>query len=134
MLGKVAVDKKPNEIRALPALLEMLDIEGAVVTADAMHTQRDAAERITGKGGDCVLTLKGNQGSLHKDAKDWLEDPPPPGMRRKWLRISKLAEGTDSRRRAPRRSATTSVRCRMPTNGRVSRRSERSSRSASRKG
>ena len=53
----------------------MLDIEGTVVTADAMHTQRDAAERITGKGGDCVLALKGNQGSLHKDAKDWLKDP-----------------------------------------------------------
>ena len=53
----------------------MLDVKGAVVTADAMHTQRDAAERITGKGGDCVLALKGNQGSLHKDAKAWLADP-----------------------------------------------------------
>ena len=75
VLGQVAVDGKSNETAALPALLVMLDIEGAVVTADAMHTQRDAAERITGKGGDCVLALKGNQGSLHKDAKDWLKDP-----------------------------------------------------------
>ena len=39
-----------------------------------MHTQRDAAERIIGKGGDYVLALKGNQGSLRKDAKAWLED------------------------------------------------------------
>ena len=38
-LGQVAVDKKSNEIRALPVLLEMLDIKGAVVTADAMHTR-----------------------------------------------------------------------------------------------
>ena len=75
VLGQVAVDKKSNEITALPALLGMLDVKGAVVTADAMHTQRDAAELITGKGGDYVLALKGNQGSLHKDAKAWLADP-----------------------------------------------------------
>ena len=75
MLGQVAVDKKSNEITALPALLEMLDVKGAVAAADAMHTQRDAAERITGRGGDYVLALKGNQGSLHKDAKAWLVDP-----------------------------------------------------------
>ncbi len=72
---QVAVDKKSNETAALPALLEMLDVKGAVVTADAMHTQRDAAERIIGKGGDCVLALKDNQGSLRKDAKTWLTDP-----------------------------------------------------------
>ena len=75
MLGQVAVDKKSNETAALPALLEMLDVKGAVVTADAMHTQRGGAELIAGKGGDCVLALKGNQGSLHKDAKAWLADP-----------------------------------------------------------
>ena len=131
VLGQVAVDGKSNETAALPALLEMLDIEGAVVTADAMHTQRDTAERITGKGGDCVLALKGNQGSLHKDAKDWLKDPGMPG---KCFRISKLVAGTGAKRRAPRRSATTSARCRTPTGGRASRRSERSSRSASRRG
>ena len=74
VLGQVAVDKKSNEITALPALLGMLDVKGAVVTADAMHTQRDAAELITGKGGDYVLAPKGNQRSLHKDAKAWLAD------------------------------------------------------------
>ena len=71
---QVAVDKKSNEIRALPALLEMPEVKGAAA-ADAMHTQRAAAELITGQGGDCVLAPKGNQGSLHKDAKDWLGDP-----------------------------------------------------------
>ena len=87
---QVAVDKKSNEIRALPALLEMLDFKGAVVTADAMHAQRDAAELITGKGGDCVLALKGNQGSLHKDAKDWLGDP---GKAGKMLSYQKAGRG-----------------------------------------
>ena len=86
----MAVDKKSNEIRALPALLEMLDVKGAVVTADAMHMQRDAAELITGKGGDCVLALKGNQGSLHKDAKDWLGDP---GKAGKMLSHQKAGRG-----------------------------------------
>ena len=75
VLGQVAVDKKSNGTAPPPALLEMLDVKGAVVTADAMHAQRDAAERIIGKGGDCVLALKGNQGSLRKDAKAWLADP-----------------------------------------------------------
>ena len=71
----MAVDAKSNEIRALPALLEMLDIKGAVVTADVMQTQRTASEPITGKGRDYVLALKDNQRSLRKDAKDWLENP-----------------------------------------------------------
>ncbi len=75
VLGQVAVDRKSNEVRALPALLEMLSLEGALVTADALHTQRAASEMIVGKGGDCVLTLKANQRELHKDAKEWLEDP-----------------------------------------------------------
>ena len=75
MLGQVAVDRKSNEVRALPALLEMLSLEGALAAADALHTQRAASEMIVGKGGDCVLTLKANQRALHKDAKEWLEDP-----------------------------------------------------------
>ena len=75
VLGQVAVDKKSNEIRALPALLEMLSLEGTLVTADALHTQRAASELIIGKGGNYVLTLKANQKELHKDAKEWLEDP-----------------------------------------------------------
>ena len=72
---KCRSQEKSNEIRALPALLEMLDLEGALVTADALHTQRAASELIIGKGGNYVLTLKANQRELHKDAKEWLEDP-----------------------------------------------------------
>ena len=75
VLGQVAVDGKSNEIPAMAALLELLDIEGAVVTADAMHTQRKTAQLIIGKRGHFVLALKLNQGALHEDAKVWMDDP-----------------------------------------------------------
>ena len=53
----------------MPALLELLDIEGSTVTVDAMHTQRATAETITAKGGAYVLALKGNQETLHDDVR-----------------------------------------------------------------
>lgn len=66
-LGQVKVDDKSNEIVAIPKLLEMLDISGCLVTIDAMGCQRDIAEKIVGCGGDYLLTLKGNQGTLFAD-------------------------------------------------------------------
>ena len=69
VLGQVKVDDKSNEITALPKLLSRLDIAGAVVTIDAMGCQRKLAEQIKRQGGDYVLSLKGNQGSLHDDVK-----------------------------------------------------------------
>ena len=75
VLDQAAVDEKSNEIRALSALTGMLNIKGTVVAADAMHTQRTASELIIDKGGNCVLAVKHNQRSLHKDTKDLLEDP-----------------------------------------------------------
>ena len=52
---RIATDGKSNGIPAMAALLDLLDIKGAVVTADAMHAQRNTAEPVTGKGGDCAL-------------------------------------------------------------------------------
>ena len=69
VLGQVKVAEKSNEIVAIPKLLDMLAIEGAVVTIDAMGCQRDIAQKILDKGGDYVLALKGNQNSLHDDIK-----------------------------------------------------------------
>ena len=74
-LGQVKVDGKSNEITAMPALLELLDIEGSTVTVDAMHTQRATAETITAKGGAYVLALKGNQETLHDDVRLHMADP-----------------------------------------------------------
>jgi len=73
-LGEVAVDGKSNEITAIPVLLDMLDVEGGVVTADAMACQTDIAEKIIGKKADYCLALKGNQGALHGDVQLYFEN------------------------------------------------------------
>ena len=67
VLGQVKVAEKANEIVAIPKLLDMLAIEGAVVTADAMGCQRDIAQKINAKKADYILALKGNQGTLRED-------------------------------------------------------------------
>ncbi|MDC0936346.1 ISAs1 family transposase [Pirellulales bacterium] len=63
-LGQVAVDSKSNEITAIPKLLEMLELQGTVVSIDAMGCQREIASKIVQGGGDYVLQVKGNQASL----------------------------------------------------------------------
>jgi len=69
VLGQVAVNEKSNEIVAIPALLDMMAIEGAVVTIDAMGCQRAIARKIKDKKADYILVLKGNQTTLHEDVK-----------------------------------------------------------------
>jgi predicted transposase YbfD/YdcC len=66
VLGQVAVDAKSNEITAIPLLLELLDLEGCVVTIDAMGCQRDIAAAIRGRQADYVLAVKDNQPALHR--------------------------------------------------------------------
>lgn len=68
MLGQLAVDDKSNEITAMPELLGMLDVNGCVVTVDALHTQKDVAQAVLDRGGDYVMALKSNQEKLHEDA------------------------------------------------------------------
>ena len=69
VLGQVKVAEKSNEIVAIPALLDMLVIEGAIVSIDAMGCQRHIAEQIVDKKADYVLALKGNQGTLREDVE-----------------------------------------------------------------
>jgi predicted transposase YbfD/YdcC len=69
VLGQVKVADKANEIVAIPKLLDMLAIEGAVVTLDAMGCQRAIAQKIVDKKADYILALKGNQGALRKDVE-----------------------------------------------------------------
>ncbi len=68
VLGQIATEEKSNEITAVPALLKMLDIEGAIVTADAMSCQREIAKVVTERKADYVIGLKENQPMLHKEA------------------------------------------------------------------
>src|SRR5271167_4836212 len=69
VLGQVKVAEKSNAIVAIPALLEMLAIEGAIVSIDAMGCQRDISATIIAKKADYVLALKGNQGTLREDVQ-----------------------------------------------------------------
>jgi hypothetical protein len=66
-LGQVAVSEKSNEITAIPQLLDMLDLAGALVTIDAMGCQRDIAARVVAGGGDYLLVVEANQGRLYDD-------------------------------------------------------------------
>ncbi len=75
VLAQRAVDGKSNEITAIPELLDMLNIKGAIISIDAMGTQKAIAARIVEKDADYVLALKGNQTSLHDDARLFFADP-----------------------------------------------------------
>ena len=69
-LRRLFVGEKSNEITAIPKLLKLLNIKGAVVTIDAMGTQRAIAEQVTAQEGDYIFSVKGNQGSLHDEICD----------------------------------------------------------------
>ena len=73
-LGQVKTDAKSNEITAIPKLLEVLALAGRVVTIDAMGCQTAIARAIHAKGGDYVLSLKGNQTRLHDDIRTFFLD------------------------------------------------------------
>jgi predicted transposase YbfD/YdcC len=74
VLGQVKVADKSNEIIAIPALLKMMAIEGAIVTIDAMGCQRDIAQQILDQKADYVLALKGNQGTLREDVEVFADE------------------------------------------------------------
>jgi predicted transposase YbfD/YdcC len=70
VLGQVATEAKSNEITAIPQLLELLMLKGAIVTIDAMGCQTKIAEQIIDQGADYVLALKGNQGTLAAEVEE----------------------------------------------------------------
>lgn len=74
VLGQLATEEKSNEITAVPALLELLDVSGCIVTADAMSCQKDIVSKITSGKADYVIGLKDNQPNLRKDAEDYFCD------------------------------------------------------------
>ncbi len=74
VLGQKKVDSKSNEITAIPALLETLNIAENIITIDAMGTQKEIAKLIIKKKADYILALKGNQKNLHKQVKDWFKE------------------------------------------------------------
>lgn len=73
VLGQKKVNNKSNEITAIPALLELLEIEGSIITIDALGCQKEIASLIIKKKGDYILALKGNQKLLYQGVKSWFE-------------------------------------------------------------
>ena len=72
-LAQVATEEKSNEITAIPEVLRLVDLKGAIITIDAMGTQTAIADQIVTGGGDYILVLKGNQDSLHQQAIDYID-------------------------------------------------------------
>ncbi len=73
VLAQMKVEDKSNEITAIPALLELLDITGAIITIDAIGTQTDIAKKIIDRKADYVLALKANHPTLYNQVKEWFE-------------------------------------------------------------
>lgn len=73
-LGQVATEEKSNEITAIPEVLKLIDIKGAIITIDAMGTQTAIAEQIVEAGADYVLPVKGNQSTLETAVIDYVND------------------------------------------------------------
>src|SRR6266853_2353112 len=77
VLGQEAVDEKSNEITAIPALVERLDLEGALVSTDAMGCNPTIAQSILDAKADYLLAVKDNQPTLHADVENYFETAPP---------------------------------------------------------
>ena len=74
IFGQVKTDDKSNEITAIPILLDKIALEGCIVSIDAMGCQYGIADKIVRKKADYVFSLKGNQGNLHEDVKEYFAD------------------------------------------------------------
>jgi predicted transposase YbfD/YdcC len=97
VLGQVKVAEKSNEIIAIPKLLDMLAIEGAIVTIDAMGCQRDIAQKVLDKKADYVLALKGNQGSLREDVETFVAEQQAAGFKDAAISRDRTVDGDHGR-------------------------------------
>jgi predicted transposase YbfD/YdcC len=97
VMGQVKVADKSNEIVAIPKLLDMMAIEGAVVTIDAMGCQRDIAQKIIDKKADYVLALKGNQGTLRQDVEVFVVEQQATGFKDARISRDETVDGDHGR-------------------------------------
>ncbi|MBC8132010.1 MAG: ISAs1 family transposase [Deltaproteobacteria bacterium] len=100
-LRQMAVDDKSNEIPAVPVLLQLLELEGATVTLDAMHCQVETAQAILSRKADYLLSVKDNQPTLHQHLQDRFEACAEAGFKGKGLTrlVTKArSHGRDERR------------------------------------
>ena len=119
VLGQVTVAEKSNEIVAIPALLDMLAIEGAIVTIDAMGCQRNIAKKIIDKKADYIIALKGNQGTLREDVEVSLPSRKPMASRiRRSAGTRRSTAITAASKPEPIPRSTMSIGCKNAMTGR----------------
>jgi predicted transposase YbfD/YdcC len=70
-LGHLTTEEKNNEIKAVPKLLDIPDMKGDVVTADAMSCQKETAKKIRETGADYIVSVKENQKGLYEDIREY---------------------------------------------------------------
>jgi predicted transposase YbfD/YdcC len=97
VLGQVKVADKSNEIVAIPALLDMMTIAGAIITIDAMGCQRGIAQKIVDSKADYVLALKGNQGTLREDVELFAAEQKANGFKDTKISQSQTVDGDHGR-------------------------------------
>lgn len=95
VLGQLAIDKKSNEITAIPELLKRFGVKGRIITIDAMGTQTQIAETIVHEGGDYVLALKNNQKMLYEDVSYYLEQEILPQKKSELKKAGLYAKSTE---------------------------------------
>ena len=98
ILGQRKVDNKSNEITALPALLELLDIKGCIITIDAMGCQTAIAKTIIKQGADYILALKGNQGTLSNEVNHLFEQEKLPQLKQQYYEEIDTGHGRNEKR------------------------------------
>lgn len=101
-LAQQATTKKSNEITAIPELLRLLELRGALVTIDAMGCQTEIADQIVAAGGDYLLTVKGNQQHLHEDVQAIFEE----AVKGKGVGAATSMEETEEQNRGRREKRT----------------------------
>ena len=97
VLGQRKVDDKSNEITAIPELLALLSIEGAIITIDAMGCQRKICQQIIDQRGDYVIGLKGNQGTLREDVELFFDELRERGIADGFIKQNQTVDGDHGR-------------------------------------
>jgi predicted transposase YbfD/YdcC len=114
VLGQLKTEEKSHEITAIPELLKVLDVQGCIVTIDAMGCQKAIAQQIVDQGADYVLALKPNQGTLYAAVEQWFQTADNPTSEEAFLSYYETEEQRHGRVEI-RRHWTTPVPAGLPT-------------------
>ena len=90
VIGQVKAGEKSNEITAIPGLLDLLYLKGAIVTIDAAGCQKKIVKKIVKRGAEYVISLKGNQSTMHDEIRAFMQDP---AFRRKFKKATTVDKG-----------------------------------------